>query len=139
MDYQETVSYLDMFMTPMETAIQNATFKDPISVKDVLCNFGEFTIQLMTINQQIGKIISPALQSITEISETILKTYDQPFYTKISESLITMAKSVVTAYQPIDFPKIPIPSAIIDSETVDCNYNSANNYEELEEDIHANP
>lgn len=137
-DYQETVSYLDMFMTPMETAIKNATFKDPVSVRDVLCNFGEFTIQLMTVNQQIGKIISPALQNITEISEAILKTYNQSLYTKISESLFTMAKSVVEVYQPIDSSKIPIPSAIIDSETVDCDY-SKSNYEELEEDKNANP
>lgn len=122
-DYKETIAYIDMFMSPIDTAIQNATFRDPVSVKDVLCGFGEYTIQLSNYSKQLGQMIGPAVQRMSEIGQAILNAYSKSLSGELSKTLSTFGKLLHNYYVhslPIQSPILPaLEAPVIDCEVVE--------------------
>lgn len=118
-DYKETIAYIDLFMGPIETAIQNATFREPVAVKDVLCGFGEFAIQLNNYSMQIGKIIGPAIQRMSEIGEAILKAYSMNISEELGKSISVFGKALRNYYMHMEQRTLPaLEAPVIDCEVI---------------------
>mgnify|MGYP003289735577 CR=1 FL=1 len=119
-DYKETITYIDLFMGPIDTAIQNATFREPVAIKDVLCGFGEFTIQLSNFSMQVGKIIGPAMKQMSEVGEAILKAYSMNISEELGKTFSVFSKALRNYYMHMGPQAIPaLEAPVIDCEVVE--------------------
>ena len=115
-DYNKSIEYIDLFIPKIESAIENASIADSLSIRSVLLGFGDFTIGLANMAAKIGQMLSPALLKIAEINASItaaLRSETIDNLTAITESFSKIALQSIQ----FDIPKIDIPT--IDTSTLD--------------------
>ncbi len=93
-EYSKAKEYLDLFGPKIEAAIEKAKIQEPLSVREVLLGFGEFTMELANMAQRIGKLITPAIQQIAEIGMSIRRAYQSEAVTSALRVMEALTKSI---------------------------------------------
>lgn len=108
-EYSTSLEYINIFLPKIDAAIEKATITQPITAKDILLGFGEFTVGLANLTASIGQMISPAITAMAEISATAAKMLGENIYS-ITETISKIKLDIPQVDIPkIDFPKIDIP------------------------------